>query len=112
MSRHWTIEEVLDSVGTHAWMSDAGEGFEAAADRFWGRPLHALEPHEVATLIGVMQNPRPLDPSCHPERALRARTSVLEKLEASGLIDARAFARAVEAPLEVQPACTKPITRP
>jgi hypothetical protein len=108
VSRHWSIEDVLDSVGAHAWMGDAGEGFEAAGWYYWRRPIHELAPHEVATLLAVVRSPRTFDPVCRPDRVSAAREDALERMRAAGLIDENAFERAIDTPLRVLPECREP----
>ena len=108
VSRHWTIEEVIDSVGSQAWMGAAGYGFEAGAQHYWGRPLDALAAHEVATLMTVMRSPRSLDPACWPERALDGRASALVKMRRASVIDEDAFRQAMAAPMRVLPTCDRP----
>lgn len=105
LSRHWTIQELLDAYADTAYIGDDRHGFEAGARHYWGRPLDALAPHEVATLIAVSDYARLYDPACRPERALRMRATVLERMLDAKVIDDAAFRQATAAPLRVVPTC-------
>ncbi|HET9317551.1 MAG TPA: transglycosylase domain-containing protein, partial [Vicinamibacteria bacterium] len=109
LSRHWTIEDLLDAYADTAWMGEDRRGFEAGAQYYWGRALDALAPHEIATLIAVSDYARPDDPACRPDRALRMREAVLESMLDARVIDDAAFRQATAAPLRVVPTC--PSTR-
>lgn len=108
VSRHWTIEEVIDAIGSQAWLGTAGNGLEAGAQHYWGRPLDALAAHEVATLMTVLRSPRYYDPACWPERALSGRALALEKMRRAGVIDEKAFRQAMASPMRVLPVCDRP----
>ena len=59
----------------------------AAASRFWfGRDVGALDAHEIALLVAMVQGPSYHDPRRHPGRAKARRDLVLGVFHATGLL--------------------------
>lgn len=92
-------EIYLGRDGSHP-VHGIGRGSE-----FWfGRPPSALEPHQLALLVGMIQAPSWYDPRAHPERARERRNQVLAVMHGRGLISAAEADRLAGRPLGVVPA--------
>lgn len=98
---------ILESYLNRAYIGQSGalavHGFGAGAEFYFGRPLEALEPAEIALLIGLVKGPSYYDPRRNPERAIARRRIVLGQMLETGLLDADQHARALKAPLAVVP---------
>ena len=61
-----------------------GWGFEDAARTFFDQSAGDLSIEQAALLVGLLPSPNGHDPCRHPQRALEARTRVLNKMADSG----------------------------
>lgn len=82
------LEAYLNDVylGQHGAQSVHGVG--AAAEFFFGRDLEALQPHEMALLVGMIQGPSLYDPRRFPPNALKRRNLVLREMQEANLLSA------------------------
>jgi penicillin-binding protein 1B len=82
------LEAYLNDVylGQHGAQSVHGVG--AAAEFYFGRDLEALQPHEMALLVGMIQGPSLYDPRRSPANALKRRNLVLREMQEAGLLSA------------------------
>ncbi len=55
-------------------------GIEVAANRFFSKSSSALEPHEAATLVGMLAANTRYSPRLHPEKSLERRNVVLDRM--------------------------------
>ena len=89
-------EVYLGQQGAHAI-----HGFGRAARYYFGRGLADLDLDEMALLAGLVRGPSYYDPRRHPERAMRRRNRIIDRLEAQGVAGSDAAARARNEPLGV-----------
>jgi penicillin-binding protein 1B len=89
---------ILEAYANEIFLGQQGgqavHGFAAAAEFYFGRDVGSLGTAEVALLVGMVQGPSLYDPRRSPQRALARRNRVLEQFHETGLIDAKALARA------------------
>lgn len=76
-------------------------GVEAASRYYFGKPAAKLTLPEAATLIGIIPAPSRYSPYRTPERVLRNRNRVLDRMLDEGFIDRRQHAEAKAQPLLV-----------
>ena len=102
MDARLTKAEILAQYLNRAPMGGALEGIAAASRAYFGKDPADLDLAEAALLMGLPQSPSRLRPTRHPDRALRRRHAVLERMAALGYITADEFRAADEAPVTVQ----------
>ncbi|EQD64319.1 penicillin-binding protein 1B, partial [mine drainage metagenome] len=107
ITAHYSRGRILDAYMNEVYLGQQGgqaiHGF-AAGSRYWfGRPLAALRPQEIALLVGLVRGPSYYDPRRYPERALQRRDLVLHEFHETGLITRPMLAYALAAPLGVTP---------
>ena len=78
-------------------------GVGAAARAYFGKDAAALSLGEAATLAGMIQSPGDYAPTTHPERALKRRNWVLDRLAALEWVPRDRVASEKQAPLSVAP---------
>jgi penicillin-binding protein 1B len=78
-------------------------GVGAAARAYFGKDAGELSLGEAATLAGMIQSPGEYAPTAHPDRAVRRRNWVLDRLGALGWVPAEQAQAAKQAPLAVAP---------
>mgnify|MGYP006276030233 FL=1 len=97
--------QLLGAYVNEVYVGQDGEravhGFGLGSQFFFGKPLDACSPAELALLVAVIRGPSWYDPFRHPERARGRRDLVLDQMLAFGLVDAPTHARAVASELGV-----------
>ena len=68
VSRHWSRDQVLDTLLDQSWFGRDAKGIESAAVAYYGVPAAELRPEESLALVTLMRGPSYYDPSCRPER--------------------------------------------
>lgn len=98
---------ILEAYLNRAYMGQNGalavHGFGAGAEFYFGRPLDALEPAEIALLVGLVKGPSYYDPRRNPERATNRRKIVLGQFVETGLLSAEMADAALKMPLGIVP---------
>lgn len=99
LSAHLDKDEILLAYLDRVPLGNGTVGVEAASRVTFGRAARLLSPAQAALLAGLAHAPAREDPFRHPERALRRRAVVLERMRAAGFIDDATRARALVDPL-------------
>ncbi len=99
VERDYTKEEILQFYCNQVYMGHGRYGLEAAARHYFGKTAPDLTPAESALLVGVIQRPESLTPYRHPERALRRRAHVLNRMVQVGFLDQDTAHRIGDEPL-------------
>ncbi|GAP66629.1 penicillin-binding protein 1B [Mizugakiibacter sediminis] len=110
-SKSRILEAYVNEVFLGQQGAQAVHGFAAASQFYFGRPLQALRPQEIALLVGLVQGPSYYDPRRYPQRALARRNLALQEFFDTGLIDAAELKQAQAAPLGVTPRPQLPANR-
>lgn len=102
---HYDKAEILETYLNEIYLGQQGarsiHGFGRASEFYFGKPLEALEPHQLALLVAMVRGASLYNPRRNPERALRRRNLVLEVFQETGLISQPALAAARSRPLDV-----------
>ncbi len=102
---HYSKGQILDAYCNEVFLGQQGNqavhGFAAASQFYFGRPVQALRPQEIALLVGIIRGPSYYDPRRYPERALARRNVALDMFRATGLLNDAQWQAARAAPLGV-----------
>lgn len=104
---HYDKNEILEAYINEVYLGQEGEqaihGFALGSRFYFDRPLAELNAEQMALLVGLVNGPSYLNPQKHPERARLRRDTVLNIMQARGLIPETVAQKARLAPLGVRP---------
>ncbi|HYX67932.1 MAG TPA: transglycosylase domain-containing protein, partial [Terriglobales bacterium] len=89
-------EELLTIFANQLWFGEETNGVQDAAHYYFNKDPRSLTASEAALLVAVAFAPSYYSPTSHPERALKRRNQVLERMVAQGSLTP-AQAKAAEA---------------
>ncbi|MES2856706.1 MAG: transglycosylase domain-containing protein, partial [Bdellovibrionota bacterium] len=103
VERHATKDEILETYINLIYMGQNGpfevRGFAAASQYYFGKPLRQLELPECSLLAAILNSPGLFDPVRHPERSMKRRNLVLDRMQGLQLIDQASAEKAKAAAL-------------
>ncbi len=102
IERTLSKEEILELYLNKIYLGNGAYGVGAAAQVYYGSDLEGLSLAQCAVLAGLPKAPSHLNPIQDPERALKRRSYVLERMLSEGYITSRRYRKAVEAPLTAE----------
>ncbi len=107
LEARYSKDEILQAYLNEVYLGQDGasavHGFGLAAEFYFGRPLQNLNLEQLATLVALVRGPSYYDPRRAPERALKRRNLVLEKMRQLGYISVEQANAAKRQPLGVIP---------
>lgn len=103
MERELGKDEILELYLNKSFFGNRAYGVVAAAEFYYGKPLHELSLAQAATLASIPKFPSSGNPISNPERALVRRDYVLQRMFDNGFIDARQLATATAEPQTAAP---------
>ncbi|HEY7439535.1 MAG TPA: transglycosylase domain-containing protein [Acidimicrobiia bacterium] len=80
LTNEWSKDKILEEYLNTVYFGEGSYGIKAAARRYFGVPLEQLNLAQAAMLAGVIRDPNGNDPFKFPERALKRRAAVLDKM--------------------------------
>lgn len=87
---HYDKGYILQEYMNEMWLGQQGSraiyGFGLASQFYFQQPVTALEPHQIALLVGLAKGASYYNPWRHPRRALERRNVVLGIMQEQGLI--------------------------
>lgn len=102
---HYSKEAILEAYLNEVFLGQDGQrsvhGFGLASQYYFAQPLHELELHQVALLVGMVKGPSLYNPRRQPERAKKRRDLVIQMLAEQNVISSEEAAKAIERPLDV-----------
>jgi penicillin-binding protein 1A len=104
LERQYSKDEILEMYFNQVWFGGSVYGVQAAAERYFGKTVAALNPVECATIGAMLANPSAYSPYRHPERLLVRRNFFLGKMRRLNRISEVQYKEYVKAPLVVLPA--------
>jgi penicillin-binding protein 1A len=102
LEKQYSKDEILALYVNHIYFGHGQYGIEAASRYFFGVPARQLTLSQAALLAGLTQLPERLSPVRYPDRALRRRNHVLERMATEGKLDAAQLSAAINEPLGLQ----------
>lgn len=107
VERHASKDEILETYINLIYMGQNGpfqvRGFAAASNHYFGEDLTNLNLQECALLAAVLNSPGLYNPFKNPDRALKRRALVIERMTELGMIDNDDAKAAIESPLPTRP---------
>ncbi|MCH8333111.1 PBP1A family penicillin-binding protein [Candidatus Sumerlaeota bacterium] len=102
IERRYSKDQILEFYLNHIFMGYQAFGIHAAADTYFDKAPRELSLAECATLAAIPRGPTIYNPLANPDRALRRRNLVLDRMAQLGWISDEARERAIEEPLETR----------
>lgn len=103
LERRYKKDEILEAYLNVVYFGHGAYGVEAAAETYFGKSVGQLSLAEAATLAGLPRAPALYSPITHPDRALRRRAVVLERMVKAGYLTAARAKAAGREPLRAAP---------
>jgi len=103
IERQYTKQEILHYYCNQVYMGHGRYGLEAASRYYFGKPTAELTLPEAATIAGLIQRPEGLSPFKQPERSLRRRNHVLERMAVEGFLSREEAEAAKQEPIVTSP---------
>jgi penicillin-binding protein 1A len=103
IERHFTKDEILMMYLNQIYFGEGAYGVEAAARRFFGKPLAELTLAESAFLAGLPKNPSAYSPRRHFDAAKQRQAVVIGAMVEMDMVDAAQAAKAKQDTLNILP---------
>ncbi|TCM83567.1 transglycosylase domain-containing protein [Rhodovulum steppense] len=94
MEARYTKDEILTIYLNRAYLGAGARGFEAAAQRYFGKSANTVTPSEAAMLAGLLKAPTTYAPTNNLERSRNRANLILGLMEQQGFLTAREAAEA------------------
>ena len=104
MELKYTKDEILAVYLNRVYLGAGAYGFEAAAQRYFGKSTRALTPAEAAMLAGLLRAPSRYAPTSDIARARARADTVLRAMHETGALGPVDYAIAVAEPAELSAA--------
>ncbi|MBC9705746.1 MAG: transglycosylase domain-containing protein [Enterococcus sp.] len=106
LEEKYTKEEILEMYLNTVYFGNRAYGLHAAAQTYFSTTPDKLTLSQIATLVGVVNNPTIYDPINAPEGSEARKNMVLGRLLTVGDIDQATYDKEVAAPVELKPGTT------
>lgn len=103
IERRYTKKQILTMYCNQFNLGHGAYGVEAAAQLYFGKHVSELTLPEAALLAGILRGPAIYSPYRHPERALRRRNHVLNRMVEEGYLSREKAEELKKTPLNVLP---------
>ncbi|MEO0082710.1 MAG: PBP1A family penicillin-binding protein [candidate division WOR-3 bacterium] len=103
LERHYSKQEILEMYLNQIWFGGSIYGVQAAAERYFGKPVSRLTLAECTTLAAMLANPTAYSPYQHPDRLIARRNFFLGRLRDAHRITEEQFKAARAEPLVLRP---------
>ncbi len=99
--RLYTKSEILEMYLNEIFLGHSAYGVETASQQYFGKHVWELDLAESALIAGLPQSPNNYSPLNNPERAIRRRNVVLDRMHELGYITAQKAEEAKNAELDL-----------
>ncbi|MFQ6037339.1 MAG: transglycosylase domain-containing protein, partial [Candidatus Aminicenantales bacterium] len=103
LEKRYTKEQILTMYCNQFWLGHGAYGVETASRLFFDKSVSELSLSEAALIAGIFRGPAIYSPYENPERTLRRRNHVLNRMLEEGYITREEFETARNEPLHVLP---------
>ena len=99
LEKKLTKDQILERYLNQVYFGQGAYGVQAAAERYFQRPVEKLSVGESAFLAGMIRNPVGYDPSRFRDRSRARRSVVLDRMVVVGQIDTNEAAQLKRSPM-------------
>ncbi len=103
IEENFTKSQILELYLNRIYFGGGFYGVQAASQGYFGKDVKDINIQEAATLCGLIKSPNNIQPLRHPERALRERNSVLDRMVIEGYLGLDKAAELKRSPLITVP---------
>lgn len=86
IERHLSKSEILELYLNRIFFGLSFYGVQAASRGYFGKDVRELTVEESATICGLIKSPNNINPIRHPQRALKERNHVLDRMVEEGVL--------------------------
>ena len=104
LEQTYSKDEILTKYLNTIYFGHGAYGVQAAAQTYWSEDAKDLTPLESATLAGAITSPSAFDPITNPADSQVRRNFVLDRMVATGALDAARAAQLKAKPVRTTPA--------
>jgi penicillin-binding protein 1A len=108
IEKHFSKAEILELYLNRIFFGVNFYGVQAAARGYFGKDVKELTIEEAATIVGLIKSPNNIQPIKHPQRAMKERNYVLERMSIEGTLTKDEAAKLKKRPLVTAPQSTDP----
>ena len=108
IEKHFSKAEILELYLNRIFFGVNFYGVQAAARGYFGKDVKELTIEESATIVGLIKSPNNIQPIKHPQRAMKERNYVLERMSIEGTLTKDEAAKLKRKPLVTAPQSTDP----
>ncbi len=108
IERKFTKSEILELYLNRIFFGKNFYGIQAAAQGYFGKDAKDLAIEECATIAGLIKSPNNIEPIRHPERAVKERNYVLERMVIEGSLERDEAERLKLKPMVTTPQISDP----
>lgn len=103
IEENFTKSQILELYLNRIYFGGGFYGIQAACQGYFGKDVNLINVQEAATLCGLIKSPNNIQPLRHPERALKERNSVLDRMVIEGYLGPEKAAELKRSPLITVP---------
>ena len=108
VEKHFSKPEILELYLNRIFFGANFYGVQAAARGYFGKDVKELTIEESATIVGLIKSPNNIQPVKHPQRALKERNYVLDRMAIEGTLTEEDAGKLKNKPLITAPQSTDP----
>ncbi len=101
LEKSFTKDQIFTIYLNRVYLGSGTYGVDAAAQKYFGRPAHALSLLQSAVIAGLLKAPSRLNPLHNPKGALKRARVVLSNMVAAGYISEKRASRTRKLPLRL-----------
>ena len=101
VERQFTKEYIFQTYVNHIYFGCGIYGVQAAAQRFWGKPVQEISLDQAALLAGVIRSPGQYCPLLSPLSSEQRRNTVLKSMLQCGYISKHEYQEACKIPVKM-----------
>jgi len=108
IEKHYSKPEILELYLNRIFFGLNFYGVQAAARGYFGKDVKELTIEESATIVGLIKSPNNIQPLRHPQRALKERNYVIDRMTTEGTLTLVDAAKIKNRPLVTAPQSSDP----
>lgn len=93
-------EKIIEIYANALFLGNGANGVGAAAQRYFGKNISQLKPHELALIAGLFQSPSRYNPARAPKLAKKRQIAVIKAMYKCGRISKQTARKLIKKPLK------------